>query len=449
MSKTWCPLPWISQSVRNNGDIRLCCQANASKSRGILKKNNGEIYNVAKDNLSDATNSPTLRAIRLKMLKGGKPSECVRCQKEESNGIASRRIYETANWKDFFSFEKAVEATDRKGYINLARNPIVHYDLRFGNRCNLKCRMCGPTESDSWYPDHVKVWGTKVFKDTHGLVELVQKNKGLYQTKNQDYNWIDSLHFWKQIKANAQHIKLIHTVGGEPFLIEKHYELLSMIIKHGLPQDVTIEYNTNLTFLPEKALKLWKYFKRVHIGVSIDGPGAINDYIRYPSRFEKIEQNLDRLDKSCGNFILWIATTVQAYNIFYLTDLIHWKLKKHFQNVNSLESREPILTLHSLHNPDFLNVKILPKAYKDQVREKFNNFLSSLDSITKKEGYSGKESFKIQRASEKLLKAYLNYMNSEDWSHLIPKFIKYTGSLDRMRKEQLKHIMPELYQSLS
>lgn len=449
MSKTWCPLPWISQSVRNNGDVRVCCHAKGSKNQGMLKKDNGAIYNVAKDHLSDAINSPTLRKMRLKMLKGDRPEECIRCQKEESNGIESRRIYETANWEDFFSFEKAVQVTDEKGYVNPVKNPVVYYDLRFGNRCNLKCRMCGPTDSDSWYSDYVKAWGQEGFTDSHGFVKLIQKDNGLYQTKNKDYDWIDSSYFWKQIKDNAQHVKQIYTVGGEPLLIDKHYELLSMIIKNGQSKNVVIEYNSNLTFLPDRALELWKYFKRIHVGVSIDGPGIINDYIRYPSRFEKLEKNLDRLDKSSSNVKGWIATTVQAYNIFYLTDLIHWKLKKHFKNINSVEGHNPVLTLHPLHNPEFLNVKALPKTYKNQVKEKFDSFLLSLKDIVGEEGYSEKESIKIQLAAEKLLNSYADYMDSEDWSHLMPKFIKFTKSLDHLRKQKLKDVMPELYQSFS
>jgi hypothetical protein len=30
MSGTWCPLPWMSLNVRNNGDVRVCCNANTS-----------------------------------------------------------------------------------------------------------------------------------------------------------------------------------------------------------------------------------------------------------------------------------------------------------------------------------------------------------------------------------------------------------------------------------
>ena len=39
-------------------------------------------------------------------------------------------------------------------------------------------------------------------------------------------------------------------------------------------------------------------------------------------------------------------------------------------------------------------------------------------------------------------------MYSEDWNHLLPKFIKYTKSLDQIRNQKLEQSLPELYNSL-
>ena len=449
MSKTWCPLPWVSQELTNNGNLRVCAPSKSSKSKGVLKNEKGEIYNVTKDDLEEAGNSLTLKKMRLQILKGEYPEQCVRCHKEEASGISSRRMFEVVNCKDFISFEKAAQTTSPEGEVDRSKYPIVHYELRLGNHCNLKCRMCGPTDSDSWYSDTVKVWGVNIFKDSHGQVELIKKDRDLYETKNKDYDWINSNHFWNQIQKNIPNIKFLHITGGEPLLIKKHYEFLSMIVKKGYAKNITIDYNSNLTFLPDKALELWSYFKKIQIAVSIDGYGKVNDYIRYPSQFKKIEKNLEKLDQSSNNnYSLQIAGTVQVYNIFYLTDFIEWKLKKHFHHVNSINKGYSILNLHPLFNPSFLNVKILPKKSKDQIKEKFLNFLISLKDITAKEGYSQKDSLKIQNLAKKMLHSYLNYMYAEDWSHIIPKFIKYTKSLDQIRKQKMELALPELYDSL-
>ena len=50
MSETFCPLPWIHLATRPNGDVRVCCTANASgagttddKEVGLVKKDKIDI----------------------------------------------------------------------------------------------------------------------------------------------------------------------------------------------------------------------------------------------------------------------------------------------------------------------------------------------------------------------------------------------------------------------
>ena len=45
MANTFCPIPWIFQAVRNNGDIRVCCQANVTDNQGVVRKEDGTPYN--------------------------------------------------------------------------------------------------------------------------------------------------------------------------------------------------------------------------------------------------------------------------------------------------------------------------------------------------------------------------------------------------------------------
>ena len=445
MSKTFCPLPWIFQAIRSNGDIRLCAQSNAGVGQGLLKKEDGSLYNAGKDSLELARNSITLKQTRLDMLKGKNPPSCLRCEKEDKAGIISRRQTEKELWKEVFPIEKAYKLTKKDGSIDTKEFPLICYDLRLGNHCNLKCRMCGPTDSDAWYSDHLKIWGGRSFKDSHGKVELVQKKNGAYHTKNQDYEWHLSSSFWRQIKSNARNIRQLHTVGGEPFLIEKHWELLQSIIDGGTANQTVIEYNTNLTVLPKKMMDLWRHFKLIKIGISIDGIRELNNYIRHPSRFENIEKNLDQLNSSGDNFLIWINTTVQLYNILHLTDLIQWRLKKPSLSLN----KNNLINFHALHNPNFLNVKVLPKTYKRRVEEKFNQFLSSLKQNLDQSAYTKKSSERILFSLNKSLKSYVNYMNSEDWSHLIPKFWNYSRKLDGIRKQKLQISAPELFESLS
>ena len=448
MSKTWCPLPWIHQDINTNGRIRVCCPSSVSKTGGYLKKEDGTLYNSAVDDLESARNSPTLKRIRSEMLKGLPPAACVRCRKEEAEGVLSKRLHRTNAYKNIISFEKAKELTDEDGTINPSEIPVRDYDLRLGNRCNLKCRMCGPTASDSWYSDFVKISGD-TFKDSDGTkIKFVKSKNGSLKMEGACYDWFHFPVFWKQIKKVISDVRCLHIVGGEPLLIDKHYELLDLIVKHGSPNETIIEYNTNLTFLPKKAFEMWKRFKKILIGVSIDGYGPLNNYIRYPSRFERIEKNLSKIDQSLDNAQIWIATTVNAYNIFHLPDLIEWKLRKRFLKVNPERSDSPLIIPHLLHTPPFLSIKALPPGYKNQVKEKFDRFLAQFPDLLRELEIPETRHEKLNLSLQKLLNSYGNYMTSEDYSHLIPDFRKYTSDLDKIRDEKLQDVLPELHNSL-
>ena len=90
-SKTFCPIPWIFQAVRSNGDLRVCCQANISKGRGLLPKQDDKNFNAVSDNLTEARNNIVLKNMRLNMLQGVWSSDCTRFKREEQSGLKSRK----------------------------------------------------------------------------------------------------------------------------------------------------------------------------------------------------------------------------------------------------------------------------------------------------------------------------------------------------------------------
>ena len=40
--------------------------------------------------------------------------------------------------------------------------------------------------------------------------------------------------------------------------------------------------------------------------------------------------------------------------------------------------------------------------------------------------------------------AFIDYMNKEDWVHLIPTFLKFTNEIDFLRNENCLDVFPEL-----
>lgn len=431
MSKTFCPIPWNFQAIRANGDIRVCCQANVTKNQGVIRKTNGEAYNAGRDELVESRNAELMKTIRINMLNDVWSDECGRCKTEDENGLVSRRNYENQQWP--MDIEQVRSTTNSDGSIDVEQYPIVYYDLRFGNFCNLKCRMCGPTDSNAWYQDWITMYNLNTFKDTSGTLEIKQTKKGLTV---EAFNWPDYEPFWEQLEKNIPNMKHVYFAGGEPMLIERHYDFLERCVNLGYAKDMTIEYNTNCTTLPTRVLNLWKNFKFVKVGASVDGYGAIVEYQRNPVKWKKIFKNLQTLDELPPNIQVWLAFTVTAYNVNHMIDFMKWKLQDSgFKKINS-SNRRPIVTHHVAHHPHNLNIRVLPPKYKEDVTRRFKEFVQ----WTKDNNYNKH----VVKQAEDIAAGVTNYMNGEDYhTKYWAEFVKYTADLDRIRFENLVEVEPK------
>ena len=432
MTDTWCPIPWNFQAVRSNGDLRVCCQANITKNKGVLRKSDGSPYNAAADDLSEARNSDLMKIMRKNMFDGVWSNECGRCRAEEESGLVSRRNYEHDRWS--LRKEDVIEHTATDGTIDTDKLPVTYYDLRFGNLCNLACRMCGPQDSTGWYDDWNKLYDVEWFNDTHGREQMFKQN-GKWVSNS--YGWHDSDSFWKQIEANAGNVQHVYMAGGEPLLIERHYEFLERCIENGAAATMLIEYNTNMTTMPSRVINLWKNFKMIQLGASIDGYGKVLEYQRYPAEWSKVWRNIQKVDAEVDSINAWFAYTVTAYNVLHMPEFMKWKLSESgltkFNNTN----RRPIVTHHVAHNPPYLNIRVLPAAFKELVVERFNEFHNWVIS----QGYSDQ----IIAQSDSIRKSIIDYMMSADYhpTHW-EEFKSYTAKMDKIRAENVTEIIPEI-----
>ena len=445
--KYFCTLPWLMMAVRNNGDMRVCCQANTAESRGLYRKEDGVPYNVEKEPMAQARNSALAKELRKSMLEGRAHEACIRCDKEEENKIRSRRIFEVDKAKDNFNFEHAKKVTASDGSIDTQKMPLQYLDLRFGNKCNIRCRMCGPTDSNAWYNDFVELWGTEYYEEATGTVKLIKDKRKNWIPENNLYDWVDRDNFWSDVEKNMDHLTYIHTVGGEPMLIDRQFDLLEKCIEKGIAKNIALEYNTNGTIIPEKAWAYWKHFKFVKIGLSLDGTGKLNDYIRYPSKWEMIEANIRKLENYQGNLHLWFTYTVQIFNIYYLDDILKWKISNEFENFGD-SPKQPFISAHPLHNPKHYNIKILPTPVKKIIEQKLRTVYPWLEDYFDQNNYSQKKQEIYRMSAKNIIEGYINFMFEDDLSATFPKFWKVSSDLDRIRGHKFEELFPDYYEIL-
>lgn len=430
MSKTFCPLPWIHIATRPNGDVRVCCTANASgagehdkKAEGLVTLD-GEIMNLREHSIGEVWNSEYMKTVRLQMLNGEVPSSCTKCFTEEANGIVSKRQWETVVWKERIDIDSIVAKTEVDGSLPV---DIPYFDLRLGNLCQLKCIMCSPHDSSSW----IKDW--KVQHPKYKIFELQQDQK--WDDRNRDYTWYQKGSFLNDMRNQASNIKELYFAGGEPLLIPEHYKILEFMVESGAAKNCIIRYNSNGLELPEKLFELWNHFKEVKFNFSVDAVGDRNDYIRYPSKWEDVVANLKRLDNTPNNITVNIACAVQLLNVLTIQDLVHWKESMNFNKINLPPYGAGLVGTHLVYLPSYLNVRVLPKHLKDQVSANVELFCSS--KMQDKEFVSNPYGLKRWQG-------LVHYMNQEDWTNKLPMLEDYLSVTDAQRGTSFLKTFPEL-----
>jgi len=428
MSKTFCPLPWIHLATRPNGDVRVCCTANAS---GAGKTDNKEVGLVKQDgvnmNLRDHTieevwNSEQMRNTRLQMLNGEVPSSCRKCFEEEAKGIKSKRNWETEVWNERIDVQEIVDQTHDDGTLPVN---IPYFDLRLGNLCNLKCIMCSPHDSSKW----VKDW-----KLQYPKYELIDLKQDQGWDPGFDYVWYKKSSFLDSVKNQAHHIKELYFAGGEPLLIPEHYAILQFMIDEGYAKDCILRYNSNATDISQRLLDMWEYFKEVKFNFSIDSVGEKNDYIRHPSKWDSIVSNMHLLDNTSDHITVNLACAVQLLNVHSLAELAQWKLDQNFKKINRAPYGGGIIGLHLVYLPSYLNVRVLPQDLKDQAADTISKFANSINTHEFINSAYGKMRWL----------GLVDYMNSEDWSHKLPAAVQYLEICDKTRELNFRNTFKEL-----
>ncbi len=444
ISSTFCLLPWVHLSTRPNGHMRVCCTANASSvgktndklwggEVGIVKNQNGKPANLNHTDLLDGWNNDYMRNVRLQMLDGEKPASCLKCYKEEEAGHSSKRNWETNYWWSRIDAKTILQDTEVDGQIP----PKLYYiDLRLGTKCNLKCVMCSPHDSSMWVSDWNKLHPTI---ENPALKETMQwNNKG--RVDGASYNWHqDNPAFWAQLYDQIPHMKQLYFAGGESTIIKEHYDLLEECIKRGEAHHIELRYNSNGVEIPERLLELWNHFERVRFHFSLDSIGEMNSYIRYPSEWDKLVQQLHRLDKTGDNVEITIACAVQVLNIHYIPDFIRWKLDQGFKKINKAPLGAGLINFHFVYHPPHLNVKILPPEFKAEVTAKMTAFCEELKLRFKNDPEFMNNKYGISR-----LMGMVRFMNSEDWSNRMPEFVEYIQRMDFIRQTNFAKTFPEM-----
>lgn len=331
-------LPWVSVETSPIGTARPCCLAIDE-----ITKPDGTKYDLNESTLTEIYQSEYMQQLRQQFRRGEKPPTCNRCWDEEAAGRTSKRQHSKIRLKHL------VDSVD---YENDVPDQLWFVDLKLGNICNLKCRICGSWSSSNWAIEEI-AYLPGINKKQHLAYTFLKK--GMWP-RNPDTR------FWENMRELIPNIQYIEFTGGEPFMIEEHFDLLRFAVETGHANHIDIHYNTNGTQWPG-AEDIWKEFRLVEVAFSIDNVGPRFEYERYGAKWDEVNANIDRfhqLRNTSKKFWTQLCLTVNIQNVYYLEELCEWALTKNFNDIY----------FNMLHEPSHMSIANLTPEAKELVVNK-------------------------------------------------------------------------------
>ena len=363
------------------------------------------------------------------MIAGEEIPECTKCVEQESRGYASMR---STNDK-----ETNFSNTDKDGRISTMPNSM---ELHYGNVCNLKCRMCSQNYSNQVGKELLEIGD----QDAEFLDWVIKQSGNVNNWTNNlsvEYTWFRNNNIkGRLIDYVSRHITNLTIIGGEPTVIPEFYELLDHCYKEGSLKDKDITIVTNLTNTNPKMTQWLPEMKSWKIWASLDGIGDATEYIRYPSNFNKVVENLTYYKKMLtehGNGSITFSPAVQLLNIHQLDDMLRW-----FADFSdgAWGNTFGVSWLSQVWYPRICNYDIAPREYRLKVADKLEK---SAEHLSKYAGIS----FFYNKQIENLR---ADHLDKETEENLQKSFIRYNDTQDKHRKGNTwRNLLPDLEEALT
>ena len=387
MADNFCVMPFVHGFVTPNILSPCCAYTND------IKLNSKKQY----------WTSDQLHGIQQNMLDNVRDSGCQVCWKKEDRGFSSLRQHSNKIY--------AKELKDvKEGKI--PENPM-YLDLRLGNLCNLKCRMC------------ISDWSSQIAGEI-----LDNPNEDWIDTPTQKVIGLDD-DTWETIEKWIPYVKRVFMTGGEPTIIKRNLDYIDKIIESKFAKEVELIFTTNATNINQKFIDKSKEFKSVSFNVSIDAVGELANYIRNPSDWATIENNMQKLNQA--GMGVSFNTTIQWLNMTRLNEIFDYIENCNigfggvwFQLVTDPYYLDPIFA------PTFMKEKCINDIEKFLHRpflseSKYNNILF------------GQLKQSLIETKNFLVKNLHNVKHQKE-------FLKRMEILDRLRGQSLFQALPELKQ---
>ena len=344
--------------------------------------------------------SEQLKNIQQNMLNNVRDTGCNVCWEKEDRGYSSLRQHSNQIYATHI---------DQIKQNNKQNNPF-YLDLRLGNLCNLKCRMC------------TSEWSSQIAGEI-----LDNPNEEWIDTPKQKIIELDN-DTWELLDQWIPYVRRVFMTGGEPTIIKRNLDYINKIIISGQSRNVELIFTTNATNINQNFIDIGKNFKSVSYNVSIDAVGELANYIRYPSNWQTINDNLKKIGTGVS-----LNTTIQWLNMTRLNEI--------FEFIENCGIPFGGIWFQLVTHPKYLDPIYAPKFMKEKCIADITAFLES--EFLNQEKYNNILYGEVKQSLQQV-KAFLT-TNLNNVKHT-EEFLKRMEILDRLRGQKLFTVLPELKQ---
>lgn len=411
--KSFCVLPWIHTAVDPDGTIRPCCMTDFSYRMGDLNKT---------PLLKDIFNNDEYKKLRLEMINGPElPAPCRSCRLQEEAGAHSYRTRKNEDYADVID-KLEIRPDGTAEFVQL------YIDYRLSNKCNFKCITCGPLLSSS-----------------HAIeINKIHRNIGVLKTEPA---YIEVPNFAEQFDTFSKDIREIYFAGGEPLIMDHHYDILNSFIKSQQP--VKIRYNTNLSELNYKGIDvvdLWRQVNgEVAIGASIDGFGISGETIRFGLDAEVFKSNIKKIINGPKNIRLNYNITFGITNYETVVDTVRELL------VLMPQDREFHITFNPIFGPDYFAMHFLSAWQLERALKLITQQISDLETELK-QTYQVGEPYNAHNVIKSLRSEFVKVIQTATTNQLtnnragtLKGAIERLDNQETIRKTNWRRDLPSMY----
>jgi hypothetical protein len=164
--------------------------------------------------------------------------------------------------------------------------------------------------------------------------------------------------FWQDFRKILPFVRVLNFTGGEPFMMNAYWDMIDMAVQTGAAEHMELHLSSNVSAIKwdrGNIMDCFAAFQRVRLQASIDSFLVYNDYIRYPSDYDTLIENIQRIRDERPDTEIVVSSVVSALSVRMMA-----ALNLHVEGVLGFTHS----FTNVLNSPDYQKVEYLPDSVK-------------------------------------------------------------------------------------